>query len=85
VILKAGRSLLLEDCHIGLSLLLALNDVSHAKEFFLQLPRSIVTLQLAAYYFAIRVCMEELPKEDLNSRRAVFLCDPQKVSILLKT
>ncbi|KAF4531010.1 hypothetical protein B566_EDAN009754 [Ephemera danica] len=70
---------MIEDCHIGLGLLLALKDVTSAKELFLQLPRSLVSLQLAAYYFALLVCMDELPPDE---RHAAFFCDPHKLQSL---
>jgi len=77
--LKAARNILPEDFHLGLSLMTSLKDISQAKELFLQLPRSIVTLQTAAYYFALRVCVEELPVDDFEARLNSSLTDPFKV------
>jgi hypothetical protein len=79
VILKAARSILPEDLHLGICLLMALKDISQAKELFLQLPRSIVTLQTAAFYFALKVCIEELPPDDMNVRVNASCADPFKV------
>jgi hypothetical protein len=79
VILKAARSILPEDLHLGICLLTALKDISQAKELFLQLPRSIVTLQTAAFYFALKVCIEELPPDDMNVRVNASCADPFKV------
>lgn len=81
MILKAARNILPEDLHLGICLLTALKDISQAKELFLQLPRSIVTLQTAAFYFALKVCIEELPPDDLHVRVSASCADPFKVSL----
>ncbi|XP_059489880.1 NBAS subunit of NRZ tethering complex-like [Neocloeon triangulifer] len=76
VILKAVKSVLPEDFHLGLCLLASIKDLSQAKELFLQLPRSIVTLQTAAYYFALKVCAEELPPDNFDARVNSSLSNP---------
>lgn len=81
MILKAARNILPEDLHLGISLLMALKDISQAKELFLQLPRSIVTLQTAAFCFALKVCIEELPPDDLHIRMSASCVDPFKVFV----
>ncbi|CAB3379605.1 Hypothetical predicted protein [Cloeon dipterum] len=60
-------------------ILKAAKNLSQAKELFLQLPRSIVTLQTAAYYFALKVCLEELSNEDFEARSDASLTDPFKL------